>query len=113
MKNKVQSNQSKSMQKLVNDLRNDKCAGPFLEPVNWEALGLFNYPQIIKKPMDLQTILQKIHSSQYEYLEEFFADIHLIWSNCKLFNICGSEIYKMAESLERKSNKLIKEFMKH
>ena len=29
---------------------------PFREPVDWEALGLLDYPQVVKKPMDLGTI---------------------------------------------------------
>ena len=28
----------------------------FYEPVKWEALGLYDYLQIIKDPMDLTTI---------------------------------------------------------
>ena len=31
-------------------------AAPFLEPVDWEAYGLHDYPEIIKNPMDLGTI---------------------------------------------------------
>lgn len=32
-------------------------ASPFLEPVDWEFYGLTDYPEIIKTPMDLGTIL--------------------------------------------------------
>jgi hypothetical protein len=28
-------------------------AGPFLQPVDWQGLGLMDYPDIIKEPMDL------------------------------------------------------------
>lgn len=28
----------------------------FLEPVQWKELGLFDYPSIVKKPMDLSTV---------------------------------------------------------
>lgn len=33
----------------------------------------------------------------------------MIWINCKTYNVSGSEIYRSAEAMERKSKKLIKE----
>ena len=47
--------------------------------------------------------------SRYRYFEELFADIQLIWSNCKTYNVSGSDIYKLAENMERRSKKLIKD----
>jgi hypothetical protein len=52
---------------MIRDLVNDQANSyPFLEAVNWEgkmraltlciALGLIDYPQVIKRPMDLDTI---------------------------------------------------------
>lgn len=29
---------------------------PFHEPVDWQGWGLFDYPKLIKKPMDLGTV---------------------------------------------------------
>ena len=31
-------------------------ADPFTEPVDWEAFGLMDYPEIITHPMDLGTV---------------------------------------------------------
>jgi hypothetical protein len=42
--------------KLVNELMSHPLAYPFNEPVDWQMLGLFTYPQVVKKPMDLGTI---------------------------------------------------------
>ena len=56
------------MRKMIRDLVNDQANSyPFLEAVNWEgtmksyaslciALGLLDYPQVIKRAMDLDTI---------------------------------------------------------
>ncbi len=31
-------------------------AGPFLDPVDWKALNLPDYPEIVKHPMDLGSV---------------------------------------------------------
>jgi hypothetical protein len=54
--------------------------------VPWQAMGLWNYPQIVKKPMDLQTVKNKVQNDEYRTFEEVFAGIQQIWTNCKLFN---------------------------
>ena len=33
-----------SLKAFLRDLRKDEAAYPFLEPVQWEALGLLDYP---------------------------------------------------------------------
>jgi hypothetical protein len=38
---------------------------PFLEPVDWKALGIPDYPTIIKNPMDLGTISKKLKENKY------------------------------------------------
>lgn len=38
----------------------------FLQPVNYVELGLHDYPKIIKRPMDLGTVRQKLESGQYQ-----------------------------------------------
>ena len=84
------------------------------------ALGLHDYPSVIKKPMDLNTlrvfpipfnnILQKnLEKNKYKYFEDFFSDLNLIWNNCKTYNVSGSEIYRSAEFMERKSKKLLRD----
>ena len=45
---------------FLNDLRSDPQAAAFNLAVNWRALKLFDYPTIVKNPMDLQTIEEKL-----------------------------------------------------
>ena len=59
--------------------------------------------------MDLSTVKKNIDKAKYTHFEEVFADLLLIWSNCKLYNVSGSEIYILAENMERRCKKLIKE----
>ena len=81
---------------MLEDLRCDPQAAAFNMPVNWQALNIPDYPLIVKKPMDLQTLEHKVNgqhvyedgsmSPPYERVQEFIDDLNLIWSNCKLFN---------------------------
>ena len=50
-----------------------------------------------------------MEKGRYKYFEELFADILLIWNNCKTYNVSGSDIYKLAETMERRSKKLIRD----
>ena len=95
---------------IIVHIKKDGTSLVFQEPVPWQAMGLTNYPIIIKKPMDLSTLRTNLESNKYKTYEDFFADLFQIWTNCKLYNQQGSVIYIQAEKLERKSKKLIKDF---
>lgn len=60
-----------------------------------------DYPTIIKRPMDFDTLKKALLANKFSTYEEFFADLQLIWDNCKLYNMIGSEIYKLAERMEK------------
>lgn len=113
---------------LVTELRSDPQAAAFNLPVNWQVLGIPDYPHIVKKPMDLSTIETKIVKDaadqidntpsndksqqataglQYRYTGEFVRDLNLVWSNCMLFNELGSVIYRKATAMERICNRLL------
>jgi bromodomain-containing factor 1 len=72
----------------------------FLQPVDPEALGIPQYRDIIKNPMDLSTIRRKLDNGQYEDGDEFDADIRLMFQNCYTFNAPGSEVYNLGKELE-------------
>lgn len=69
-----------------------KSAGPFQQPVDPIALGIPDYPNIIKHPMDLRTIYEKLGSRGYFTPLEFRDDIRLVWSNCAKFNLASSPV---------------------
>ena len=48
--------------------------------------GVPDYPKIVKNPMDLGTIHEKLKRNQYPSHLEFAADVRLVFSNCRLFN---------------------------
>ncbi|RYH18449.1 hypothetical protein EON65_27195 [archaeon] len=73
----------------------------FREPVDWKGLELWDYPKIVKIPMDLGTIKSKIEKREYTTVEEAAEDMRLIWKNCMLYNSSGSELYHIADKFSR------------
>jgi len=101
------------MGKLVQSIFNNSDAAPFREQVDWKGLGLYDYPQIVKKPMDLGQIKRKIEKEEYATLHDAAQDVRLVWENCKTYNADGSDFYLLAENFskkfEDKYGKLLKE----
>jgi hypothetical protein len=56
----------------------------FLEPV--DATYFPDYPNVIKKPMDLRTLKENLEAGKYTSKEEFYADTQLIFDNAITFN---------------------------
>lgn len=88
--------------KLVNSFMSRPDTGPFLEPVDWRGLELFDYPEIVTKMMDLGTIKRKLERKQYNTAKECANDIKLVWSNCMAYNAEGSELFMIAKQMNRK-----------
>ena len=49
--------------------------------------------------MDLGTIQSRLSKNRYPSAEAVWADIQLVWRNCRTYNEAGSEVYKAAEEL--------------
>lgn len=71
----------------------------FREPVDWEAMGLTDYPVIITQPMDLRTARERLEADYYESALEAAADIRLIFLNAMTYNAPGSRVYVYAKTL--------------
>eukprot|EP00599_Poterioochromonas_sp_BG-1_P000061 CAMPEP_0173146270 /NCGR_PEP_ID=MMETSP1105-20130129/8390_1 /TAXON_ID=2985 /ORGANISM="Ochromonas sp., Strain BG-1" /LENGTH=157 /DNA_ID=CAMNT_0014060433 /DNA_START=1 /DNA_END=470 /DNA_ORIENTATION=- len=71
----------------------------FREPVDWEGLGLYDYPVIIKNPMDLGTVKKKLERGAYRRPSELAADVRLIFSNAMTYNTPNSKVYNYARTL--------------
>ncbi|KAM4549143.1 bromodomain testis-specific protein [Odontesthes bonariensis] len=75
-------------------------AWPFYTPVDAVALGLHDYHDIIKQPMDLNTIRKKMAQREYAHAKEFAADVRLMFSNCYRYNPPSHEVVYMARKLQ-------------
>ena len=59
----------------------------FAQPVDPVKLGIPTYTQIIKEPMDLKTVHQRMESSLIQTPEEFARLVRLVFENAMKFNI--------------------------
>ncbi|CAK6441333.1 unnamed protein product [Pipistrellus nathusii] len=75
-------------------------AWPFYNPVDANALGLHNYYDIVKNPMDLGTIKRKMDNQEYKNACEFAKDVRLMFMNCYRYNPRDHEIVTMARMLQ-------------
>uniref|UniRef100_M4BT36 Bromo domain-containing protein n=1 Tax=Hyaloperonospora arabidopsidis (strain Emoy2) TaxID=559515 RepID=M4BT36_HYAAE len=58
--------------------------------------------------MDLGTIRSKLTKNEYKKPAEFARDMRLVWSNCKLYNQDGSDLYLLADDLAQKFEDRVK-----
>ena len=75
----------KHMDYILRALKNvPEYSTPFLRPVTLRmAPGYFD---VIKQPMDFLTMGKKLSQGAYPTLEEFKADLFLIYRNCREYN---------------------------
>ncbi|WIA13302.1 hypothetical protein OEZ85_006886 [Tetradesmus obliquus] len=85
---------------MLNLLAKYKEADPFRAPVDWEALGIPDYPVVITHPMDLKTAREKVRAGAYKTMDEWRADIKRIWDNCRKYNGEEHPVTRCAEKLE-------------
>lgn len=63
-------------------------------------LGLRDYHDIIKKPMDLGTVKMKLNKREYRTAADFAADVRLIFTNCYKYNPPNHDVVTMARKLQ-------------
>ncbi|KAK3012375.1 hypothetical protein RJ639_012732 [Escallonia herrerae] len=96
------SNQvSKSCNSLLERLMKHKHGWVFNTPVDVKALGLHDYFNIIKHPMDLATVKSRLNENWYKTPREFAEDVRLTFSNAMTYNPKGQDVYVMAEQLSK------------
>ncbi len=78
--------QLKECHTILEEMFDLEETGPFHEPVDWKEYGLFDYPQIVKQPMDMGTVQDKLDKNEYKNATEFAKDMILIWDNSLLYN---------------------------
>jgi len=81
----------------------------FSKAVDWKKMGLHDYPKLIKQPMDLGTVAEKLTRNAYPKLEDFCYDSRLVWKNAFIFNAPDSMYFKAAKTLSDVFEKRIEE----
>lgn len=86
---------------MLTRLKRNANAGPFLKPVDPIALGIPDYLEKIKHPMDISTVKHKLDTKAYKVPEEFYSDITLMFNNCYAYNQPDSVVYSMGKDLQK------------
>ncbi|XP_022952549.1 transcription factor GTE7-like [Cucurbita moschata] len=90
-------NLMKSCSQILNKLMKQKYGLIFNKPVDVVGLGLHDYYDIIKRPMDLGTVKSKLTKNLYDSPLEFSEDVRLTFNNAMLYNPKGHEVHILAE----------------
>ena len=104
---------------ILGDLFYHYEATDFLEPITEEKLGqeMFDdYCSVVKTPMDISTIMERIRSDYYlensnrfQPKELFYHNVMLIFSNCREYNEPHTEIVNSANTLTKLFQSLCKQ----
>ncbi|XP_055753764.1 nucleosome-remodeling factor subunit BPTF-like isoform X5 [Salvelinus fontinalis] len=86
------------LRRILRSLQAHKMAWPFLEPVDPNDAP--DYYGVIKEPMDLSTMEDKLQKRCYNKLTEFVADMTKVFDNCRYYNPNDSPFFQCAEVLE-------------
>ena len=78
--------QQKHLQRGLVNLKKNQHALPFTNPVDYVALNIPTYPDIVKNPMDLKTMDQKLKDDKYRTVAEYINDFDQMVLNTVLFN---------------------------
>uniref|UniRef100_A0A8C7JPV6 histone acetyltransferase n=1 Tax=Oncorhynchus kisutch TaxID=8019 RepID=A0A8C7JPV6_ONCKI len=96
-----------TLKTILQHVKSHQNAWPFMEPVKkTEAPG---YYQVIRFPMDLKTMSERLKSRYYTTRKLFMADMQRIFTNCREYNPPESQYYKCANLLEKVFYTKIKE----
>lgn len=89
----------KACKEILTKLRKHKNGWVFNEPVDVVGMGLHDYYEIIKQPMDLGTVKSKLARDLYQSPLDFAADVRLTFNNALTYNPKGHQVHAMAEQL--------------
>ncbi|KAL3911653.1 MAG: hypothetical protein SGILL_007197 [Bacillariaceae sp.] len=87
----------------------------FSEPVDQSTVPGYNL--VVKQPMDLGTVCSKLINGEYtgilsddcpmdRVVAAVLKDIELVWHNCSSYNFEGSAVYRMAEVLRKRADRI-------
>ena len=86
------------LEKMFNEqIMNIENSYAFHKPVNKAKYK--DYYDLIKNPIDLETIKNKIITKKYKTREQFISDFNLLYSNCETYNGPNHSYTKTAEKI--------------
>ncbi|XP_057492842.1 transcription factor GTE7-like [Actinidia eriantha] len=96
---KLVTSMTKRCEQILGKLMKHKHGWVFNKAVDAASLGLHDYHQIIKHPMDLGMVKLRLSKKKYGSPLDFASDVRLTFDNAMKYNPKGQDVYVMAESL--------------
>jgi len=93
--------------------RLDPESNPFRQPVDPTNLGIPDYFDIVKKPMDLSTIKRKLDTGMYQDPWEYVDDVWLMFDNAWLYNRKTSKVYRYCTKVFIQQNNTFGHYFKY
>ncbi|KAJ0183849.1 hypothetical protein K1T71_000272 [Dendrolimus kikuchii] len=97
------------MYKVLEQLTAHEDAWPFMDPVEEEYAP--NYYAVIRRPMDLRKMEERLDGGYYTDFSMFKADFKLIVNNCRLYNGQDNEYTTMVDNLQAAFDRLTEKYM--
>lgn len=93
--------------------RNVKYSVYFMEPVDPRKDNAPGYFEVVKNPMDITTVCNRLMNDQHKCHYDFARDMRLVFSNCRLYNTNPDcEVRIMGDRLAEMFEELYAEFLK-
>ncbi|KAF9099807.1 Bromodomain-containing protein 8 [Mortierella sp. AD031] len=98
----------KILMMIWTDIANHRYGAVFMQPIKeHDAPG---YYYMIKRPMDLKSIKERIRDGQITNADEFHRDVLLMFMNALMYNGEDTEVYQMALAMMTEVEHIIKNF---
>ncbi|KAK1359189.1 Transcription factor GTE2 [Heracleum sosnowskyi] len=89
----------KMCKQILTKLMRNRNSRVFNKPVDADGLGLYDYHQIVKEPMDLGTVKINLAKNLYSSPGEFASDVRLTFNNAMVYNPKTDQVHSMAAQL--------------
>ncbi|XP_030381020.1 SWR1 complex bromodomain subunit bdf1-like [Scaptodrosophila lebanonensis] len=93
------TNVLEELKKVLNYIWRSRWSQHFKKPVDAIALGIPDYHNVVKHPMDLSTIKKRLDNNYYWQADEALEDFQLMFENCMLFNLEGTPVNMAGKEL--------------
>ncbi|KAF9924032.1 Bromodomain-containing protein 8 [Linnemannia zychae] len=90
------------------DIANHRYGAVFMQPIKEQDAPGYYY--MIKRPMDLKSIKERIRDGQITNADEFHRDVLLMFMNALMYNGEDTEVYQMALAMMTEVEQIIKNF---
>jgi len=98
--------QRRQCMKVIDALFEYRISTMFAQPVDPNRDNCPTYFDLVKYPMDLGTVRQKLLRNEYASVSHWKSDVEKVWENCTLFNGKTALINTLAKQLQTIFRKL-------